>query len=112
MSSGRSALKSAAHYSALFPLHSPRAGTCRTSLADSSNHRPEGFGFVKQSGGHVKLCSEPGEGTTVKLYLPRIAAAASELAEEPQPLLAKTSGERILVVEDDEDVRSFIADRM
>jgi CheY-like chemotaxis protein len=70
------------------------------------------FGFVKQSGGHVKIYSEPGEGTTVKLYLPRIAAAASELAREPEPLVARTSGETILVVEDDEDVRSFTAEAL
>jgi len=70
------------------------------------------FGFVKQSGGHVKIYSEPGEGTTVKLYLPRIAAAASEIAKEPEPLVARTSGETILVVEDEEDVRSFTAEAL
>ena len=70
------------------------------------------FGFVKQSGGHLKIYSEPGEGTTVKLYLPRIAAAASEVAKESEPLVARTSGETILVVEDDEDVRTFIAEAL
>jgi PAS domain S-box-containing protein len=70
------------------------------------------FGFVKQSGGHVKIYSEPGEGTTVKLYLPRIAAAASEVANESEHLVARTSGETILIVEDDEDVRSFTAEAL
>jgi len=68
------------------------------------------FGFVKQSGGHVKLYSEPGEGTTVKIYLPRLATAAVDRAPEAEPIAARTSGETILVVEDDEDVRTFTAD--
>ena len=70
------------------------------------------FGFVKQSGGHVKIYSEPGQGTTVKLYLPRIAAAASEVAKEPEPFVARTYGETILVVEDEEDVRTFTAEAL
>jgi CheY-like chemotaxis protein len=68
------------------------------------------FGFVKQSGGHVKIYSEPGQGTTVKLYLPRLAASAVDLGKESEPVVARTSGETILVVEDDEDVRTFTAE--
>jgi CheY-like chemotaxis protein len=65
------------------------------------------YGFVKQSGGHIKIYSEPGHGTTVKLYLPRA------LGEEEQELLApsgpaKGGTETILVVEDDEDVRAIV----
>ena len=64
------------------------------------------YGFIKQSGGHVKLYSQPGDGTTVKMYLPRVSPDAAELAasgrDEPAPAGA---GETILVVEDEEDVR-------
>ena len=66
------------------------------------------FGFVKQSGGHVTIYSEPGQGCTVKVYLPRYVRA------EPKPDAAardagakqqRGKGETILVVEDDEAVR-------
>jgi PAS domain S-box-containing protein len=72
------------------------------------------YGFVKQSGGHVKIYSEPGQGTTVKLYLPRLAAGGGWPGLEPDqqaPAMA-ASGERILLVEDDEDVRGFGADAL
>jgi CheY-like chemotaxis protein len=61
-------------------------------------------GFVKQSGGHIEIYSEVGHGTTVKLYLPR--AEADEHVAQEGPRLAATRGDaRILVVEDDEQVR-------
>jgi PAS domain S-box-containing protein len=66
------------------------------------------YGFVKQSGGHVKLYSEEGLGTTVKLYLPR-QLADDEAAPEPSAadhVPRSQSGETILVVEDDDDVRA------
>lgn len=63
-------------------------------------------GFVKQSGGHVKLYSEVGHGTTVKIYLPR----SRQVAEEPAPELrgGPVAGgtETVLVVEDDSQVRA------
>jgi CheY-like chemotaxis protein len=68
------------------------------------------FGFVKQSGGHVKIYSEPGSGTTVKIYLPRHTAAPLIVAKEPDPISAGSVGETILVVEDEEDVRKFTVD--
>ncbi len=72
---------------------------------------PQVYGFVKQSGGHVKIYSEPGEGTTVKLYLPRLAAEPEgDLAAEPALPPASAAGETILVVEDDPDVRSYSAE--
>ncbi len=66
------------------------------------------YGFVKQSGGHVKLYSEEGCGTTVKLYLPRLLAEDEARAEREIVHHAPRSrnGETILVVEDDEDVRA------
>ncbi|RYY84638.1 MAG: response regulator, partial [Comamonadaceae bacterium] len=67
------------------------------------------YGFVKQSGGHIKLYSEPGHGTTVKLYLPRCLEA--EHAVEPLALVPALGGdETILVVEDDADVRETVVD--
>jgi PAS domain S-box-containing protein len=66
------------------------------------------YGFVKQSKGHVKLYSEPGEGTTVKIYLPRlISEAAAEDVQEDMPVPEAAAGETILVVEDDPDVRAY-----
>jgi PAS domain S-box-containing protein len=66
------------------------------------------YGFVKQSRGHVKIYSEVGEGTTVKVYLPR--AHARIVAEEDDAVETMARGalcETILVVEDDADVRSY-----
>jgi nitrogen-specific signal transduction histidine kinase/CheY-like chemotaxis protein len=67
------------------------------------------YGFVKQSGGHLKIYSEPGEGTTVKIYLPRlIAADAVEEEESADPIVPEGAREEIvLVCEDDEDVRAY-----
>lgn len=65
------------------------------------------FGFAKQSGGHVKIYSEIGHGTTVKLYLPRTEALSTLANEAPAEDLAGTGhGERILVAEDDAAVRA------
>jgi len=69
------------------------------------------YGFVKQSGGHIKIYSEVGEGTTVKLYLPRSA-------EKEDELLTRVTGrvvggeETILVAEDDEAVRQTVVETL
>jgi len=69
------------------------------------------FGYIKQSGGHVKIYSEPGDGTTVKIYLPRFAAAESaETAAEAPPAPMEVGKETILAVEDDDDARAFTAE--
>jgi PAS domain S-box-containing protein len=66
------------------------------------------YGFVKQSGGHIKLYSEVGQGTTVKIYLPR---SESELEAEVPPqrgdVASLARGETVLLVEDDEGVREY-----
>jgi PAS domain S-box-containing protein len=65
------------------------------------------YGFVKQSGGHVKIDSEVGQGTSVKIYLPRLDTDESAPAAEPLSRIAKgRDGETILAVEDDIDVRA------
>ena len=67
------------------------------------------YGFIKQSGGHVKIYSEPGEGTTVKLYLPRTQDL--EDAIRPADLGPVLGGsETVLVVEDDEAVRATVVE--
>ena len=66
------------------------------------------FGFVKQSGGHVKIYSEPGHGTTLRLYLPRFQGTASHRprgAAGVRAVPAAGKQERIMVVEDDPHVR-------
>ena len=68
---------------------------------------PMVYGFAKQSGGHVTVSSEPGSGTTVKLYLPRSDRdrdRADRLGTQSEP---RARGEVVLVVEDDLDVRTL-----
>jgi len=71
-------------------------------------------GFVKQSGGHVKIYSEPGVGTTVKLYLPRSQSAEDAAGAPSTPIEAlRAAGEEIvLVVEDEERVRHLSVDAL
>jgi CheY-like chemotaxis protein len=69
------------------------------------------YGFVKQSGGHIKIYSEVGEGTTVKMYLPRLLGEHREQLEDQQFGAIEAHGtELILVCEDDEDVRAYSAE--
>jgi signal transduction histidine kinase/CheY-like chemotaxis protein len=65
------------------------------------------YGFIKQSGGHVKIYSEPGDGTTGKMYLPRLVADTDgTVARRDEAAAAGNESEVILVVEDEEDVRA------
>jgi signal transduction histidine kinase/ActR/RegA family two-component response regulator len=72
------------------------------------------FGFVKQSGGHVSIYSELGEGTTVKLYLPRHRGGTivDRPAEADEVLPEGRADEIILVVEDEQRVRHFTVDAL
>ncbi|HVI28164.1 PAS domain-containing protein [Hansschlegelia sp.] len=68
------------------------------------------YGFVRQSGGHVKAFSEPGRGATMRIYLPRLVGDGSCEIEEPQPEPVEPkrgSDETILVCEDDDHVRAY-----
>jgi signal transduction histidine kinase/CheY-like chemotaxis protein len=66
------------------------------------------YGFVKQSNGHIKIYSEPGHGTTVKLYLPQATGVPEALAAEPGISWAEHGDETILIVEDDALVREYV----
>jgi len=65
------------------------------------------YGFVKQSGGHIKLYSELDRGTTVRIYLPRRQGDAAHDDHQAGGLAPEAFGETILVVEDDADVRAY-----
>lgn len=68
------------------------------------------YGFVKQSGGHLKIYSELGHGTTVRIYLPSVDAKPEDLAAEDgaEAAAQESGGETILVVEDDPDIRALV----
>ncbi|HEX7935219.1 MAG TPA: PAS domain S-box protein [Paraburkholderia sp.] len=69
------------------------------------------YGFVKQSGGHIRIYSEVGHGTTVKIYLPRSTEAAVETP--PAPAVTLLGGtETVLVVEDDREVQATVVDTL
>jgi PAS domain S-box-containing protein len=67
------------------------------------------YGFVKQSNGHIKIYSEPGQGTTVRIYLPR-ERQEEDLATEVDAGPVSGGTETILAVEDDEDVRTTVVE--
>ncbi|GGB85584.1 hybrid sensor histidine kinase/response regulator [Pseudoduganella buxea] len=69
------------------------------------------YGFVKQSRGHIKIYSEPGQGTSVKIYLPRtMTAAVDDMTPRDGPVTG--GSETILVVEDDDGVRTVVIDML
>jgi signal transduction histidine kinase/FixJ family two-component response regulator len=66
------------------------------------------YGFVKQSNGHIKIYSEKDHGTTVRIYLPQAAGAALPAAELEDTAIIEGGNETILIVEDDDLVRTFV----
>jgi CheY-like chemotaxis protein len=66
------------------------------------------YGFVKQSNGHIKIYSEPGHGTTVKLYLPCASGVPDAEDAESGISFAEHGDESILIVEDDALVREYV----
>ena len=65
------------------------------------------YGIVKQSGGYIWVYSEPGRGTTFKIYLPRVEADAEPLAPRSEPPASLRGSETVLLVEDEEAVRNL-----
>lgn len=72
------------------------------------------YGFVRQSNGHVRIYSEPGHGTTVKIYLPRLFGMAGGIEAQPveDELPRGEKQEIVLVVEDEPAVRQFTVDAL
>jgi CheY-like chemotaxis protein len=70
------------------------------------------YGFVKQSSGHIKVYSEEGHGTTIKIYLPRSGAQPEEPVEPALEPLVEGGIESILIVEDDPLVRTYVTARL
>jgi PAS domain S-box-containing protein len=66
------------------------------------------YGFVKQSGGHVRIESAAGKGTTIRMYLPRAQRDESIDKEQPKAAAPQGRGEMVLLVEDDETVRLLV----
>jgi PAS domain S-box-containing protein len=70
------------------------------------------YGIVKQSGGHVAVYSEPGLGTTFKVYLPRVKAATATSAPAASPTEPPGGTETILLAEDEPSLRAMIAEML
>ncbi|MEZ0170755.1 ATP-binding protein [Microvirga sp. TS319] len=72
------------------------------------------YGFVRQSNGHVRIYSELGEGTTIKIDLPRLTGAEDRPVEMPvnRPKMVRGSGETILVVEDGSALRAYAVEAL
>jgi signal transduction histidine kinase/CheY-like chemotaxis protein len=72
------------------------------------------YGFVRQSGGHVKIYSEEGQGTTIRILLPRSHAnvMVDQIKEDAVTLVGSLGSETVLVVEDESDVRSYLVESL
>jgi signal transduction histidine kinase len=70
------------------------------------------YGFVRQSGGIVNIYSELGEGTAIKIYLPRAHVVGRAEKEIDVPVIGSRGSETILVVEDEAEVRSYLVETL
>jgi CheY-like chemotaxis protein len=71
------------------------------------------YGFIKQSGGHARIYSEMGHGTTIKMYLPRfVGSGARDEQPRDEISLRGAKGEVILLTEDDDDLRAYLTDAL
>jgi signal transduction histidine kinase/CheY-like chemotaxis protein len=68
------------------------------------------YGFVKQSSGHIQIDSEPGKGTTVNIYLPRLLGEIGDDQTQEREVAAADVAQTILLVEDDHDVRAYVVE--
>ncbi|MBZ5551900.1 MAG: PAS domain S-box protein [Acidobacteriia bacterium] len=70
------------------------------------------FGIIKQSAGNVRVYSEPGRGTTIKIYLPRVEEALSETLKQESLAFPRRGSETILLVEDEVGVRALVRETL
>ncbi|MGA8150250.1 MAG: PAS domain S-box protein [Terriglobales bacterium] len=70
------------------------------------------YGIIKQSGGYVLVQSEVGQGTTFRIYLPRVEEAAQPSSQVPVPLELNGGSETVLLVEDEESVRELVRETL
>ena len=68
------------------------------------------YGFVRQSGGQVRIYSEVGKGTTMTLYFPRFVGTADEIVAAQEEIVERGFGESVLVVDDDATVRMLVTE--
>ncbi len=89
------------------PFYSARLGGTGTGLGLATVH-----GIVNQAKGHIWVYSEPGKGTTFKIYLPRIDEAAEPLLNREKPVETEKGSGVVLVVEDNNDVRGTMCEML
>ncbi len=70
------------------------------------------YGFVRQSGGHLTIASEPGEGTAIRIFLPRSRKGKTGRPRSPVPAAPPRGRETVLVVEDEAGVRHYCAGQL
>ena len=70
------------------------------------------YGFTRQSGGETRIYSEPGQGTTIRMYLPRNVGATPVEEDAPKPLVAAPTGASILVVDDEPVLRAMVCEAL